>query len=77
MTTDLDTLPKIGAPAARALAGAGGTSLRQLAGVPPAPAGETARHGPEGAEHPKAALAEHGLALGRAGQRSSRRSGWA
>ena len=34
MTTDLDALPKIGAPTTRALAGAGYTWLRHLTGVP-------------------------------------------
>jgi hypothetical protein len=34
VAVDVDTLPKIGAPATRALVGAGYTSLRQLAGVP-------------------------------------------
>ncbi|MEK8105119.1 hypothetical protein NKG94_07675 [Micromonospora sp. M12] len=34
MTSSLDTLPKIGAPATRALHGAGYTALRQLADVP-------------------------------------------
>jgi hypothetical protein len=34
MTTALDSLPKIGAPATRALNAAGYSSLRQLAGVP-------------------------------------------
>ncbi|MBT2551712.1 helix-hairpin-helix domain-containing protein [Arthrobacter sp. ISL-5] len=34
MTTSLDALPKIGAPATRALTQAGYTSLQGLAGVP-------------------------------------------
>ena len=34
MAASLDELPKIGAPATRALNNAGYTSLRQLAGVP-------------------------------------------
>jgi hypothetical protein len=34
MTTALDSLPKIGAPATRALNAAGYSSLRRLAGVP-------------------------------------------
>lgn len=34
MPTSLDILPKIGAPATRALNGAGYSSLRELAGVP-------------------------------------------
>jgi len=34
MMTTLDSLPKIGAPATRALNAAGYSSLRQLAGVP-------------------------------------------
>ncbi|HEY3682373.1 MAG TPA: hypothetical protein VGL93_05010 [Streptosporangiaceae bacterium] len=42
MSTPLDSLPKIGAPATRALHAAGHTSLRGLAGVPRA---ELAAHG--------------------------------
>ncbi|MFC3687951.1 DNA-binding protein [Aquipuribacter hungaricus] len=34
MPTPLDALPQVGAPATRALEGAGYTSLGQLAGVP-------------------------------------------
>jgi hypothetical protein len=34
MAASLDELPRIGAPATRALNNAGYTSLRQLAGVP-------------------------------------------
>jgi Helix-hairpin-helix domain len=43
----LDTLPKIGAPATRALHSAGYTTLRQLAGVPRAQLAELHGMGPK------------------------------
>ena len=64
MMSDLDTLPKIGAPATRALNGAGYTSLRQLAGVPRDQLEKLHGVGPRALRILEAALAEHGLALG-------------
>jgi hypothetical protein len=64
MTSDLDTLPKIGAPATRALAGAGYTSLRQLAGVPRSELAKLHGFGPKALRILEAALAEHNLSLG-------------
>jgi predicted flap endonuclease-1-like 5' DNA nuclease len=63
MTSDLDTLPKIGAPATRALASAGYTSLRQLAGLPRSELRQLHGMGPKALGILEAALAEHGLAL--------------
>lgn len=63
MTSDLDSLPKIGAPATRALATAGYTSLRQLAGVPRSELKSLHGMGPKALGILEAALAEHGLAL--------------
>ncbi|HEX9064110.1 MAG TPA: helix-hairpin-helix domain-containing protein [Streptosporangiaceae bacterium] len=64
MSTSLDTLPRIGAPATRALAGAGYTSLAQLAGVSRAELARLHGMGPKALGILDAALAEHGLALG-------------
>jgi hypothetical protein len=64
VTSDLDTLPKIGAPATRALASAGYTSLRQLAGVPRSELEKLHGMGPKALGILEAALAEHGLSLG-------------
>jgi Helix-hairpin-helix domain len=64
VTSDLGTLPKIGAPATRALAGAGYTSLRQLAGVPRSELEKLHGMGPKALGILQAALAEHGLSLG-------------
>ncbi len=60
----LDGLPRIGAPATRALALAGYTRLDQLAGVPRT--GLVALHGvgPKALRILDGALAEHGLRLG-------------
>lgn len=63
MTSDLDTLPKIGAPATRALATVGYTALRQLAGVPRSELKKLHGIGPKALGILEAALAEHGLAL--------------
>ncbi|RZU49408.1 hypothetical protein EV385_1158 [Krasilnikovia cinnamomea] len=57
-------LPKIGAPATRALNGAGYTSLRQLAGVPRAELALLHGMGPKALGIIEAALAEHRLRLG-------------
>ena len=64
MTVDLDTLPKIGAPATRALASAGYTALRQLAGVPRVELAKLHGMGPRALGILEAALAEHDLSLG-------------
>jgi predicted flap endonuclease-1-like 5' DNA nuclease len=64
VTSDLDTLPKIGAPATRALASAGYTSLRQLAGVSRSELDKLHGMGPKALGILQAALAEHGLSLG-------------
>ncbi|MFI7304014.1 helix-hairpin-helix domain-containing protein [Micromonospora aurantiaca] len=63
MTSSLDTLPKIGAPATRALAAAGYTTLRQLAGVPRAELARLHGMGPKALGVIEAALAEHDLRL--------------
>ncbi|MEU4554588.1 helix-hairpin-helix protein [Micromonospora violae] len=64
MTSSLDTLPKIGAPATRALHDAGYTALRQLAGVPRADLAKLHGMGPKALVTLQAALEEHGLGLG-------------
>ena len=64
MTPDLDALPKIGAPATRALADAGYTSLRQLASVPRSELAKLHGMGPKALRILEAALAEHNLSLG-------------
>ncbi|MBG6104381.1 MULTISPECIES: DNA-binding protein [Micromonospora] len=64
MTSSLDSLPKIGAPATRALHGAGYTVLRQLAGVPRGDLAKLHGMGPKAIGILQAALEEHGLGLG-------------
>ncbi|MEU8184966.1 helix-hairpin-helix domain-containing protein [Micromonospora sp. NPDC049044] len=64
MTSDLDTLPKIGAPATRALHGAGYTTLRQLAGVARSDLARLHGMGPKALATLQAALEEHQLGLG-------------
>ncbi|MEU7590595.1 helix-hairpin-helix domain-containing protein [Micromonospora sp. NPDC049230] len=64
MTSPLDTLPKIGAPATRALHGAGYTTLRQLAGVPRSELARLHGMGPKALGILQAALEEHNLGLG-------------
>jgi hypothetical protein len=64
MTTPLDALPTIGAPATRALTGAGYQSLSQLAGVPREELARLHGMGPKALGIIEAALAEHGLELG-------------
>ncbi len=59
MTAEPD-FPKISAPATRALAGAGYTSLEQLAGVPRSELGM----GPKALRILEEALRERGLSLG-------------
>ena len=61
--TTLDELPKIGAPATRALAGVGITTLRQLEGRSRAELAELHGMGPKALRIIDEALAEHGLAL--------------
>lgn len=64
MSTPLNELPRISAPAARALGGAGFTSLRQLAGIPRADLEQLHGMGPKALDIIDAALGEHGLSLG-------------
>ncbi|MCG5435419.1 DNA-binding protein [Micromonospora foliorum] len=64
MTPSLDTLPKIGAPATRALNAAGYTALRQLDGVPRAELAKLHGMGPKALGILQAALEEHQLGLG-------------
>lgn len=61
--TPLDELPKISAPATRALASAGITSLRDLVGRSRADVAALHGMGPKALGILAAALAEHGLAL--------------
>ncbi|CAM3619497.1 helix-hairpin-helix domain-containing protein [Smaragdicoccus niigatensis] len=62
--TDLETLPKIGAPATRALNAAGYPTLRSLVGAPRAELEALHGFGPKALGILEAALAEHGLSLG-------------
>jgi hypothetical protein len=64
MTTPLDALPKIGAPATRALNNAGYTRLAQLDGVPVSELRALHGMGPKALGILQQALEEHGLALG-------------
>lgn len=64
MSTSLNELPRIGAPAIRALGGAGFTSLRQLAGIPRADLERLHGMGPKALGMIESALGEHGLSLG-------------
>ena len=64
MSTPLDTLPKIGAPATRALQGAGYHALRQLAGVSRDELARLHGMGPKALRIIEAALEEHHLRLG-------------
>ncbi|ADU11115.1 DNA-binding protein [Micromonospora aurantiaca] len=63
MTSSLDRLPKISAPATRALTAAGYTTLRQLAGVPRADLARLHGMGPKALGVIEAALDEHDLRL--------------
>jgi hypothetical protein len=63
MSADLDHLPKIGAPATRALNGAGYETLRQLAGVPRTDLAKLHGIGPKALGILQEALEEHGLTL--------------
>ena len=64
MATSLDVLPRVSAPAARALTGAGYTSLRQLAGASRAELADLHGMGPKALDVIEAALREHQLKLG-------------
>lgn len=63
MATSLDTLPKVGAPATRALTGAGYTALSQLAGVSREELAKLHGMGPRALAIIEAALQEHQLNL--------------
>lgn len=63
MTSSLDRLPKISAPATRALNAAGYTTLRQLAGVPRAELARLHGMGPKALGVIEAALDQHDLRL--------------
>jgi hypothetical protein len=63
MTTSLDALPRVGAPATRALNAAGYTTLKGLAGVPRAELSKLHGVGPKALRIIEEALQEHGLAL--------------
>jgi predicted flap endonuclease-1-like 5' DNA nuclease len=63
MAACLDELPKIGAPATRALNNAGYTSLRQLAGVPRAELAKLHGMGPKALRIIEDNLAGQGLRL--------------
>ncbi|MFI5912471.1 helix-hairpin-helix domain-containing protein [Dactylosporangium sp. NPDC051541] len=60
---ELDSLPKIGAPATRALHNAGYTSLRQLAGVARADLAKLHGMGPKALGILGEALERHGLSF--------------
>lgn len=64
VTSSLDTLPKIGAPATRALRNAGYQALRDLAGVPRAELAKLHGMGPKALGILQSALEEHDLSLG-------------
>lgn len=61
--TPLDELPRIGAPATRALAAAGYTCLADLAGVPRADLAALHGVGPKALGIVQAALEDHGKTL--------------
>jgi predicted flap endonuclease-1-like 5' DNA nuclease len=63
MAASLDELPKIGAPATRALNNAGYTSLRQLAGVPRAELAKLHGMGPKALRIIEDNLTKQGLRL--------------
>jgi predicted flap endonuclease-1-like 5' DNA nuclease len=63
MAASPDELPKIGAPATRALNNAGYTSLRQLAGVPRAELAKLHGMGPKALRIIEDNLAKQGLRL--------------
>ncbi|MEU8265094.1 helix-hairpin-helix domain-containing protein [Micromonospora sp. NPDC048999] len=59
-----DALPKIGAPATRALNNAGYTALRDLEGVPRAELAKLHGMGPKALELIQSELEQHNLSLG-------------
>jgi 3-deoxy-D-arabino-heptulosonate 7-phosphate (DAHP) synthase len=63
VNSSLDTLPKIGAPATRALNAAGYTALRQLADMPRAELARLHGMGPKALNIIEAALEQHNLRL--------------
>lgn len=63
MQSSLDVLPKVGAPATRALKAAGYTALRQLAGARRADLARLHGMGPKALGIIQDALKEHGLTL--------------
>jgi DNA-directed RNA polymerase alpha subunit len=63
MSTGLDDLPRISAPALRALHNAGYTTLQQLANTPRRELAELHGMGPKALTIIEQALAEHGLQL--------------
>ena len=63
MSTGLDELPRISAPALRALDNAGYRTLRQLADTPRRQLAELHGMGPKALTIIEQALAEHGLQL--------------
>jgi hypothetical protein len=63
VSSSLDTLPKISAPATRALNAAGYTALRQLASTPRAELARLHGIGPKALGIIEAALEEHQLRL--------------
>ena len=63
MTSSLEALPKIGAPATRALNNAGYAALGQLAGVPRAELADLHGMGPKALRIIEEELGRHGLAL--------------
>ncbi|WP_328338508.1 DNA-binding protein [Micromonospora sp. NBC_00421] len=64
MSVALDILPKIGAPATRALTEAGYPTLRDLAGVPRAELAVLHGVGPKALGIIQSALEQHDLSLG-------------
>jgi hypothetical protein len=64
MASSLDALPKIGAPATRALRAAGYTKLRDLAGVPRVDLASLHGMGPKALGVLEDALREHDLSVG-------------
>jgi predicted flap endonuclease-1-like 5' DNA nuclease len=63
MESALDTLPKVGAPAERALHNAGYTTLRQLAGISRADLARLHGMGPKALDRIQTALEENQLSL--------------
>ncbi|MEU6024558.1 helix-hairpin-helix domain-containing protein [Micromonospora sp. NPDC048871] len=64
MSSDLDTLPKISAPATRALNNAGYSTLRDLVGVSRAELAKLHGMGPKALGIIQSALEQHNLTLG-------------